>query len=377
MAAKSKETYSKIQKLLEFTIDSLGISVCLGAIVFTFIAIQNSTLIDFEIYYKAGDAILKGNSPYQFYGDFRLPFQYFPWAGWLFIPFAWLPMQTAWLVYAGVNILLLYLSITILVRLLPGNKEYDRRSRIFYVFFTSLMMSLLAFVVGQISIVLLFICALIIKLIHDKKPEAAGLLTPFLLIKPHLMLIFVPYTLVKGGVRYIAYSVLGAAILAGFATVQNHDRGTEMINIIRLGQDRGDALLWGFSTLPGALELKNWRVMNFYFAVPSLIASIFILKKFGKLPLHSQLSYSLALSLFSAPYSFAYDFPLLVPALIVLSNAQKNRFAILWICAAFLPILLQFQGQTYILIFTTMILITLELMGQNNQIGRNDEVTEQ
>lgn len=359
---KSKERSAKIQNLLKFTKHALGSSICLGVFIFTVAEIQNSILLDFEIYYEAGQSLLNGASPYQFYGNFLLPFQYFPWISWMFVPLALIPMQTAWIVYAFINIGLLYLAINILVGLIPKNEKNILRLRTLYIFFASLMMCLLVFIVGQISIVLLFICAVVIKLIHDNKPEMAGLLTPFLLIKPHLMLIFLPHVLLRGGKRLAVFSILGTAILAGIATIQNPDWVVEMINIILSGQSRGDDLLWGFSTLPGALELKNWRLANFYFALPSLVVSILILGKLYKLPHYSQLLSSLALSIFSAPYSFAYDLPLIIPALIYLSNTHKTYFTVIWLCAAILPLILKFQGQTYILIFATVSLIFLEII---------------
>ena len=346
--------------------------LCLGVLLITLAEIRNGTLLDFEIYYMAGSALLNGETPYQFYGEFSLPFQYFPWVGWLFVPLAAMPIQSAWIVYAVINMGLLYISVVILLSLPSAEKERAAILKSLYIFSASLLMSLLVFIVGQISIFLLFVCVLIIKLLHHDRRELAGLIAPFLLTKPHLMLLFLPYTLLKGGKRFILYSAIGTAVLAGIAAIQNPAWGTEMFNIIRLGQDRGDGLLWGFSTLPGALELRNWRIMNFLFAVPSLAVSICIIRQLKRLPLQQQLSFSLALSLFSAPYSFAYDLPLIIPALIYLSGANRNYTVIMWLCAAFLPRIVQFQGQTYFLILATVILICFNSKDADNKVdGKN------
>lgn len=149
-------------------------------------------------------------------------------------------------------------------------------------------------------------------------------------------------------------------ILGLIATLLNTKWITEMFEIIFLGQLRGDNLLWGYTTFAGAFEMKNWRVINFYFSIPRLIVSYFIMYKIRNAATVPYLISGLTLSLFAAPYSFAYDLPLLTPALVFLSSQYKNFSLLIWGTAVIVPIISGFQGQSYFLILIASILLVFE-----------------
>ncbi|HCK67182.1 MAG TPA: hypothetical protein DHW49_13040 [Anaerolineae bacterium] len=349
------------KKLWDFIRLCLIASICSLLLLIVFVKIQNSDLLDFEIYYEAGRSVLNGEKVYQFYGNYQLPFQYFPWIAWLFAPFAIFDIHTAWILFSLINIFLFFYSIFILLNI--TEKEVDSNTKITLSLFylsAALVMSLLLFTVGQISIFLLFLCTVTIKLIDEDKRTIAGILTPVLLLKPHLMLVFFPIVLKKGGKDYLLSSIISIVILGSIATLLNTEWITEMLKIIFLGQLRGDDLLWGYTTFAGAFEMKNWRIINFYFSIPSLIISYFIIHKIRNATTVLYLISGLTLSLFAAPYSFAYDLPLLTPALVLLSSQYKNFSLLIWGIAVIVPIISGFQGQSYFLILIVSILVIFE-----------------
>lgn len=186
------------KKLWDFIRLCLIATICSLLLLIVFIQIQNSDLLDFEIYYEAGRSVLNGEKVYRFYGIYQLPFQYFPWIAWLFAPFAIFDIYTAWILFSLINIFLSFSSIVILLNILE--KEVDPNTKLttslFYLS-AALVMSLLLFTVGQISVLLLFLCTVTIKWIDEDKIKTAGILAPVLLLKPHLMLVFFFYRFEK------------------------------------------------------------------------------------------------------------------------------------------------------------------------------------
>jgi hypothetical protein len=108
-----------------------------------------------------------------------------------------------------------------------------------------------------------------------------------------------------------------------------------MVQLSVLGQARADPLLWKFTTLAGLLGLS--RIWNYGLALALLPIGCWALFRARRLPAPSLLSYSLAVSLLCAPYSFAYDLLLLLPALLWLTPRLTWRTLSLWIAAATIP----------------------------------------
>lgn len=326
---------------------------------FLSITVSQTSPIDFEIYHKAGQSVLNGETPYQFYGKFDLPYQYFPWCIWLLLPLSLLPLKIAWYVFSTINTIILFISIIIVHnKINPDHSTYTSH-KILTLFSTYLIMSMLTFQTGQISILISFFCVATIILIKSDMPFQAGLFFPFLILKPHLVILFSFYALRIGGKKYLLSATLTTLTLVILSTLIHPNWFAELISIIVKGQQgRGDNLLWGFSTLAGALELANWRVYNFYIAFPSLCIAIFILNKFKSSSEYLVLILALVLSLFSAPYSFAYDLPLLIPAITLLAGRRYYAELSIFLSAA-IPLVFFYQGQSYILIVCIVILFFL------------------
>lgn len=123
---------------------------------FLSITVSQTSPIDFEIYHKAGQSVLNGETPYQFYGKFDLPYQYFPWCIWLLLPLSLLPLKIAWYVFSTINTIILFISIIIVHnKINPDHSTYTSH-KILTLFSTYLIMSMLTFQTGQISILISF-----------------------------------------------------------------------------------------------------------------------------------------------------------------------------------------------------------------------------
>src|SRR5215216_832514 len=72
---------------------------------FLFKGLTNSDWHDFDVFYGAAKAALLGKSIYIIVGKYHLPFWYFPWTAWFYIPLAILPQNIALILYKGVTIL--------------------------------------------------------------------------------------------------------------------------------------------------------------------------------------------------------------------------------------------------------------------------------
>ena len=151
--------------------------------------ISTSDAHDFNVFYTAASSSLAGKSIYVTTGKYNLPFWYFPWTAWLFIPLALFPKDVALLIYQGLSIVSAALSVKILLR--HYNPKFEIENML--VIYTGLiLMSLELGWVGQMDYIVLGFVVLIIWGVENNKGIMVGVLYPFLLTKPHL---FIPFTL--------------------------------------------------------------------------------------------------------------------------------------------------------------------------------------
>src|SRR6185369_10179723 len=96
-----------------------------------------------------------------------------------------------------------------------------------------------------------------------------------------------------------------------------------------------------FTTLPNLLgSQENWSgTANLPFTILLVVLAILVVWKFRSLPTLPLLSLALAASLFCAPRAYAYDLPLLIPAMIWFTAKEFKSTFWLWIAGAFIPIL--------------------------------------
>ncbi len=302
-----------------------------------------SDLLDFTIYYGAAQNTLNDTSPYAFYGPHELPFQYAPWVAWLFVPLTLLPKQSAWFVFV---ILLVSCLATSLYLLLKITRSQLHLPHALLLFALLLVMSWLNFRVGQTTLIQLFLVVLIMFFLDSHKPIRAGILLPISLIKPHLLLLFIPTALIAGGRKALAASLSTFILLIAASTFVNPDWFLEFIRVFWIGQTRSDVLVWDFTTLSSLLGLS--RIWDIPTALILFLPSVWIVWRFRQLSQTAWLSVALTLSLFSAPYSLAYDTPLLVPALVWLSPRWTRQTAALWLGAAIIPWLSRYSSGAYL-----------------------------
>ena len=332
--------YPQVRKIIDILLILFSISI----IILTVLIIWSSDLLDFQIYYYAAERIIQGKSPYDWFGIYRLPYQYFPWLALLFIPLTTFPIDIAWYSYNFLNILLLGGVFAFLLR------RYDykfRATQLLFIFASALLMIQLVFRVGQIGIIQLVIAILIIWTVDEKKPIMAGLLFPFLLIKPHLVLLFIPAIWLLGGKRIIIACLTSTAIVIFLSNHFWPGWLESMVNTFLEGQLRNDKLGWNFTTPASLFGLeRGWNYLVSVFLLP---LGAWIAFRYRHMATFPWLSFVLALSLFAAPYSFAYDLPLLIPLLVWLSPAWSIQTALLWMFAGLIPFGVLYSSPTYLI----------------------------
>jgi alpha-1,2-mannosyltransferase len=304
-------------------------------------------LLDFTIFHAAGRAMLAGASPYDFYGTPPLPFQYVPWALWLFLPLAALPFNWAWAVFVALNLLMLGAAFVLLVRL-HGSRL--TRPEVFALYGISLLIGLMLFLVGQVGVLQLMAAVLMMVLVCRDRPVLAGVFFPLLITKPHLVIVAVPALWWVGGRKTVLSSLAATALLAGISLLITPSWIPDMLRVIVAGQLRNDRLVWNFSTLAGALDLeRGWNPIIAAALIPVGAAVAF---KFRRLPPAAWLSLAFALSLLVAPYAFAYDLLLLLPAMIWLTDRWAFGTLWLWMWALVVVGVSNFSGGSYVLTVT-------------------------
>ncbi len=183
-----------IKKILYGSFVIANLEAVIYLVVYTVLHTLNDP-IDFPAFYGAARNTLYGLSIYTYYGIHHLPFWYFPWTSWIFIPLAIFPRQVAWIIYLVISFGVAFQAINVLANHVQRFSFLDR----LYMFSMLLWMGWLAYRVGQMSFLILGVTVLVILLIGKGRSILSGLLIPLLLIKPHLFIIFIPLVLWLGG----------------------------------------------------------------------------------------------------------------------------------------------------------------------------------
>jgi hypothetical protein len=223
-------------------------AILVVAIYFVIYSIINSLNdpIDFPVFYGAARNALSGLSIYTYYGKYQLPFWYFPWTSWIFIPLAIFSRQVAWILFLVISFGVAFLSVNALANHFQGFGLFDR----LYMFSMLLWMGWLAFRVGQMSFLLLGATVLVILLIGKGRPILSGLLIPLLLIKPHLFIIFIPLVLWLGGKKTLFAGTIITLLLFGVETVITPHWAGQMLSLLVEGTRRVDVTpFWIFAKL--------------------------------------------------------------------------------------------------------------------------------
>lgn len=349
MTLKAKFTRHSLYVVFVFAV----FIICLPFLIAGF---TNSDWHDFDVFYSAAKAALSGKSIYVVVGQYDLPFWYFPWTAWFYIPLTIWPQNIALILYKGVTILCAILIVNRLTHYYnTGFKIQDQ------VLILSLMipMSLQVFMVGQMEYILLGLIVITMFAIEHKKDLLAGILFPFLWTKPHLLIIFTIFAFWRAGKRTVIVSIALSFSMLIIETIISPGWYIEMLKLLQAGQQRIDGLI--FTTLPNLLgSQENWvGTANLPFTLVLILFAFFVVWKFRSLPTLPLLSLALAASLFCAPRAYAYDLPLLIPIMIWLTaNNFKSTFW-LWVIAATIPIATRFSSSTYLV---TMLIFLLGIL---------------
>ncbi len=309
--------------------------------------ITKSSAQDFGVFYNSANAALHGESIYITSGESQLPFLSPPWGAWFYIFFAIFPKEFALILYAVVSVLSIIMVINILTRYYTPDFKFLDKALIFSLI---IPMNFLLIIVGQMDYILLGIAVIIIYAIEQKKDVLAGILFPLLWIKPHLFIIFTLFAFWRAGKRALLVSLALPAFMLLLETIIRPGWQFEMLNILRSTAQRSD-YKWNVTTLPNLLgSQENWLgTANLPFTILLIISAILILWKFRTLPTIPLLSMAMAASLVCAPRAYAYDLPLLIPAMLWLTTKDFKSNIWLWIAGALIPFWAEFSSGSYLL----------------------------
>lgn len=309
-----------------------------------FVQSARSDWHDFDVFYHAATAALAGKSIYIIVGQYHLPFWYLPWTAWFYIPFAIWSKQTGLLLYQATSIISAILVVSSLTRYYQSNFKFGYKVLIL-AFLAP--MSLQLIMVGQMDYILLGLLVCIIWAAEQKKDVLVGILYPFLLTKPHLIIPFSIFLFWRSGKRALLVSILFSIAMLLVETMLSPGWYLEMFQRLQESGQRVDGL--PFATFPSLLGLQeNWiGTANLPLTLLLIAFAILVLWKFRSLSTVPFLSLALAASLFCAPRAYAYDLPMLIPAMIWLTARDFNLRWWLWVSVGIFSIFTLFSSNIY------------------------------
>jgi hypothetical protein len=316
------------------------------SVLLLFIQNAKSDWHDFDVFYNAASAALTGKSIYIIVGQYHLPFWYLPWTAWFYIPYAIWPKHIGLLLYQATSIISAIIVVNSLTRYYQPNFKFQDKILILACL---VPMSLQLIMVGQMDFILLGLLVGIIWGVEHKKDILVGMLYPFLLTKPHLIIPFSIFLFWRSGKRAILISALLSITMLLIATLLSPGWYLEMARSLQVSGQRVDGL--PFATFPSLLgSQENWiGTANLPFTFLLIALAILILWKFRTLPTIPFLSLALAASLFCAPRAYAYDLPMLIPTMIWLT-AQDLKFRWwLWGIVGIFSIITIFSSRIYLI----------------------------
>lgn len=325
----------------------LSIACVIVIMLYTFLIKQP---VDFNVFYSAAKLAFTGENFYTVYGPQELPYWYFPWTAWFFIPFSFFSKDIALIIYLIVSLLCGYLSVSVLAKkMMPKANWLDK----FFIFAMSLPFCWLLFLVGQMDFLLLVAATLMVYWIDSDRPIFAGSLMPILLFKPHIFLIFIPYACLKGGKRFVGGAIASVLLLTTIAFVLYPNWVTDMVSILQLsGQRTND--IFDFVTLPSLLgSTENYSgTANIPFTSVLILTGLIVIWLIRDTETFPLLSMALVASLFCAPRAYTYNFTILIPALIWLSAGLRKPFllSLFWSVVAISSSLFKFSTGAYIIV---------------------------
>ncbi len=358
-------------KIIRIVYPVIIFSILIFCLEVLFFGIKIGNKQDFDVFYNAGKTALNGKSIYTITGQNHLPFWYFPWVAWFYIPLAILSKTIALIFYGAVSIISAILVVNNLIDYY--NPEFKFLNRIF-ILSLLIPMSFLLILVYQMDYILLGLITLTMYAIDRKNTTLTGILLPFLWIKPHLLIVFTLFVFWRTGWRTVLISIGLSALMLIVETIITPNWLIQMLNLLKFGSYRTDHN-WNFTTLPNLLgSQENWvGTANLPFTVLLIILATLIVWKFRSLPTMLLLSFALAASLICAPRAYAYDLPMLIPSMIWLTAKNFKSTFWIWISAAIIPILTRYSSGAYLvtlLVFLFCIIKSYQTTHATNSLNK-------
>jgi hypothetical protein len=332
-----------------------SLSLVLSLILYTII---HSEFWDFNVFYSSAQAALQGSNIYRTYGQYHLPYWYFPWVAWFFIPLAVVPFEVAKFIYMVIT----FLSAFFITH--SVGRYFDSRLSVTNQMFITAMAMLicwLLFRVGQTDFILAALITVIIFMIDKKQNIQAGLLFPILTFKPHLLIIFIPFAILRGGKKFILSALLSLFLLSLAAFVLIPNWPLEMVRMLNQSGQRTDNT-WGFTTLPALIgRVENWSgTGNLPITIIIMLLAFIAIWKNQHLPTVTFLAFALSASLLCAPRAYSYNLPFLIPTLLWLSVENTTLIALFWISLAILSFATNFSTGAYLIVMAAFVLSILK-----------------
>lgn len=307
-----------------------------------------SSRLDFRVFYGAGMAAVTGNPIHTVYGVYMNPFWYFPWLAWIFIPFTALTLSQAWFVYVILCCLLLWGVLSYFSNTFHVTRQNADK---IFIYSAALLLCMMLFNFGQINIIVLGLATLVIILLERGKNLTAGVVLPLVLLKPHLLIVFVVACLVKGGKRTFIGAAISSLVMFGIEFLLDPNWLNNLLKLFAYGSRRTEKLYWGHTTLPRLLGFQENYVGTANIPVIALmiLLGVLLIWKFRNLPPSQLIAFSLTASLFSAPRAFGYDLILLFPAMLLLSENFNWKTILCWLLAVSIAFAYNFSTGVYIL----------------------------
>lgn len=307
-----------------------------------------SSRLDFRVFYGAALAAAKGESIYTLYGIYMMPFWYFPWVAWLYRPLALLSFSEAWYTYVLLCCGLLWIILGFY------SDRFNVTTRLIdkiFMYGISLLLCMMLFNFGQTNIIVLGLATLVLLFMQREKYFAAGLVLPFVLIKPHLLILFVIACLLKGGKKTWIGAGLSSLFMFGIEFILDPGWVSDFLRLFAYGALRNEKLYWGHTTLPALLGLEENFVgtANLPIIMLLILIGALVIWQYRRAPPAQLMALGLAASLFCAPRAFGYDLIFLLPAMLLLSENFNWKTFLFWMLVVSIAFLFNFSTGSYIL----------------------------
>jgi hypothetical protein len=320
---------------------------------------------DYITYWTAGTLIARGQSPYDVdlqvdiqrdlgwdrsingrgVLDF-LPYYYPPWfalACTVLVPLGYEGGKVAWFF---LNLELLFLTGFLLRDVVPGLPR-----SIPVVAVPLFLLSLLALLLGQTTIVIAFLCASVWRLLDHGWDRAAGALLACLTTKPQLAAVLVP-ALGLWAVRRRRWGVvhgfaLALSLLCLASSMVLPSWPFEMLEATRRTPPPTEHFPWLGTTWFLVLKtfgLRGWALWCLYMAIALPLLGLVVKTALNaRRPLQDVMALGLLAVFFVAPYARHYDFVvLLIPTFVLIGDRLSEKAGAILLMALILVPYLQF-----------------------------------